>query len=154
MRTLEWNPSLPSSARQIDFEGGAPARLALDADMTAALFDDAVTGGQPQTCPLPHAPGRKKRLEEARFYIRAHAGAGVRDGQRHVVARFQFRITAHSLLMQRDVGGFQREFAAFGHGIAGVDGQVHDDLFDLSGVRLHGVQTRRREQSASPPHRP
>ena len=38
--------------RQIDFESRAATRLALDADLATALFDDAVASGQSQSCPL------------------------------------------------------------------------------------------------------
>ena len=80
-----------------------------------------------------------------RFHFRTHPRSGVRDRQHHVVARFQFRGTAHTVLVERDVRGFQREFAAAGHGIARVDGQVHDDLFNLSGIRPHRLQAGSRD---------
>ena len=140
VQTLDGNLRRRFHLRQINLEGRAPARLAINADVAAALFDDAVTGGQSQTRSLADVLGGKKRLERVRLDFLAHSPAGVRDGQHHVVARFQFRITAHALLVERDVGGFQREFAAVGHGVARVHGQVHDDLFNLSGVRLHHLQ--------------
>ena len=107
------------------------------------MFDDAVTGGQSQTASLANLLGRKKRLEHARLYLLAHARARVRDSEQHIVARFQLRITLHALLVERDIGGFQCELAAVGHGIARVHGQVHDDLFNLPGVRLHRAQAGR-----------
>ena len=72
VKTLDGNPGLRLDLRQINFEGGASGRFAIDADVAAALFDDAVTGGQSQTCPLADAFGGKKRLEDARFHFRAH----------------------------------------------------------------------------------
>ena len=46
---------------------------------------------------------------------------------------------AREVFVERDVGGLDREFATFGHRIAGVDGQVHDDLIDLSWIGAHGA---------------
>jgi hypothetical protein len=38
------------------------------------------------------------------------------------------------LVIERDFTGFNDEAAGFGHGVARVDAQVHDDLFDLGGI--------------------
>ena len=35
--------------------------------------------------------------------------------------------------------GADREASARGHGVAGVDDQVHDDLLDLAGIDFHDV---------------
>ena len=48
---------------------------------------------------------------------------------RDVIVRIRF--------IQLDIGGFNGQVSALRHGVAGVDGQVHDDLFDLSRVGLH-----------------
>ena len=42
------------------------------------------------------------------------------------------------------VCGFYGQSATIGHGIPGIDHQVHDDLLNLSGVCLHPPQTRSR----------
>ena len=39
-----------------------------------------------------------------------------------------------------DVGGFDGEFAALRHGVAGIHGQVHDDLIDLAGIGADRAQ--------------
>ena len=44
------------------------------------------------------------------------------------------------LLVQLHVGGLQGELVSAGHGLAGVDRQVHDDLLHLALVGLDGVQ--------------
>jgi hypothetical protein len=46
------------------------------------------------------------------------------------------------VLRNRGQGGGDRQFAAFGHGVAGVDGQVHDDLFEHAGVGFDARQIR------------
>jgi hypothetical protein len=38
------------------------------------------------------------------------------------------------VFVERDVGGLDGKLAPGGHGVAGVDGEVHDDLLDLSGI--------------------
>ena len=43
-----------------------------------------------------------------------------------------------------DVGGLDRQVAAVGHGIAGIDRQVHDDLLDLAGIGLDRADGPRR----------
>ena len=44
------------------------------------------------------------------------------------------------MFVEGDVGGFDDEFAALGHGVAGVDGQVDQDLFHLAQVYFHWVE--------------
>ena len=39
-----------------------------------------------------------------------------------------------------DVRGLDRQLAALRHGVAGVHGQVHDDLVDLAWIGAHGAQ--------------
>ena len=48
-------------------------------------------------------------------------------------------------LGQLHVGGFKHQLAALGHGIAGVDGQVEDDLLDLARVGFHPAQVGAKE---------
>ena len=45
-------------------------------------------------------------------------------------------------LVQFDVRRLDGELAALGHGVAGVDRQVHEDLLDLAGVGLDAAQVR------------
>ena len=56
------------------------------------------------------------------------------------------------LLVEVDVGGRDGQLAALGHGVAGVDRQVHDDLLDLAGVGLDQpeVAARDRDQTRCP----
>jgi hypothetical protein len=68
----------------------------------------------------------KKRLKNARRGFRIHTGTGVAHRQHDVRRRVEVR-----------VGCLDRQAAAFRHGIAGVDRQVHDHLLDLARVDLH-----------------
>ena len=53
-----------SHARQVDAEGRALARFAVDVDEAVVLLDDAVDGGQAQARALADALGREERLED------------------------------------------------------------------------------------------
>ena len=37
-------------------------------------------------------------------------------------------------VVEDDAGGANGDFAAVGHGVFGVDHEIHDDLFELSGI--------------------
>jgi hypothetical protein len=50
-------------------------------------------------------------------------------------------VFASVIRIQVDVGGLQSQLPSGGHGVARVDDQVHDDLFDLPGIRLDGPES-------------
>ena len=56
----------------------------------------------------------------------------------------RFGMGLHVGVVDLDRVGADGQRAAFGHGVAGIDGQVHDDLLDHAGVRLHQGQFGRR----------
>src|SRR5437660_1682767 len=59
------------------------------------------------------------------------AGAGIDNFDQHVLrSRHALGVIALALL-GGDVGGAQREPAAAGHGITGIDRKVHDHLLEL-----------------------
>ena len=70
--------------RQKNAEGGAFSELAFGADMTAALPNDAVAGGETEAALVPVAFGREEGLEEPRFDLVAQAGAVVSERNGHV----------------------------------------------------------------------
>ena len=45
--------------------------------------------------------------------------------------------------VQFHVGGFEGELAAVRHGVAGIEGEVHDDLLDLPGIGFDRAQISR-----------
>ena len=77
-----------------------------------------------------------------RLGVCVHAAAGVGDSQHHVAARLHLGGSLSVLLVEKRVAGLQSQFAALGHGIPGVDGQVHDDLFHLATIDVHAAQLR------------
>ena len=73
-----------------------------------------------------------------------HAGAGVADPQADVAARAAGG-SGTAVLGRRiiDVGGVDGQRAAVGHRVAGVDGEVDQDLLELAGVGEHRPQVAR-----------
>ena len=61
---------------------------------------------------------------------------GVADAQADERAEARLGMGLHVGVVDLDRVGADRQRAAFGHGVAGIDGEVHDDLLDHAGVRL------------------
>src|SRR5260370_41705539 len=94
------------------------------------------TVARPRPVPLPSSlvvkNGSNRRLNLVR-----HAGAGIGYREHHVLPRLHGKVLAGVILVEIDVRGFDRQRAAVGHGIAGVHGEIEDDLLDLSAIRFH-----------------
>src|SRR4029077_2045733 len=69
-----------SHAGQIDPEGGATPRLAIDPDEALALLDDAVHRREAEPSALPLLLGGKEGVEDPRLGALVHPDAGVADG--------------------------------------------------------------------------
>ena len=70
---------------EIGAEGSATVRLAVDEDEAAALFHDAVHGGEAEAGALG-ALGGEERFEDARLGVAVHPDSGVADGEHDIVA--------------------------------------------------------------------
>jgi hypothetical protein len=92
------------------------------------LLDDAVDLGQPQTRSLTAFLSRKKRLKKMGPHLGRDTAAGVghlqpdptawlHPWQRRLLAGCQFQVG------QRDL-----QFAPLRHGVAGINGQIHQSL--------------------------
>src|SRR6266436_1944913 len=122
---------------QVDAEGRAASQLGLDRHRAAALLDDAVDRGESETRALAGLLRREERLEEVREGIRVHAGAAVADFEQDVGPGGRARgARQRRRFAGADVGGADDQPPTVRHGIAGIDGQVHDDLLDLARVGL------------------
>ncbi len=71
-----------------------------------------------------------------------HAAAGVGQGQQDVTARPDLGAQPCVRLIESDVGRLNGQPAAARHGVARVDGQVHQHLFDLAGIGADAPQVR------------
>ena len=123
-----------NSQRKIHTEGSADIDLAIDVQEATMLANDAVDGGEAQAGAFADILGGEEGLEDAIEGGRVHSGSGVGDGEHGVAAGLGMLVSRKVDLIERNFSGFDDEAAAFGHGVAGIDAQVHDDLFDLGGI--------------------
>ena len=107
-------------------------------DPALVLLDDAIDGGQAQAGAAVQFLGGEERLENPAQVLRRDAAAGVAEGQADVAARGRLGVLMRGGGIQGDGGGFDAEPAAAGHGVAGIDGQIEQDLLDHAQVGLDG----------------
>ena len=107
-------------------------------DVAGVLFDDPEASRQTQARACARGFGGKKGVKQVRFDFFTHPGAGVRNDQHDVVTRTHFGDGEifQVVFVQCGVDSRDGQFAAGGHGIAGVHREVHDNLFDLARVGL------------------
>jgi hypothetical protein len=128
---------------RVDLEGGAVTGLAVDHDPAAGLLDDAEHGRQAEAGALTDRLGGEERLEDPGPGRRLHADAGVADRQHHVPAGAGAELGGGVGLVELDVGGLDGQPAAVGHGVAGVDHQVHQHLLELAGIGVDPAEVGR-----------
>src|ERR1700689_3755884 len=121
-------------ARQINVERGADSFFALHHDVSGALLYDAIDGGESESGAFAFFFGGKEGLEDSRLCFFVHADAGVAYGQQNVVAGTNKGLAAAMGLSHDQVLGLDGELAAAGHRVFGVHYEIHQDLFQLSGV--------------------
>src|SRR5438034_11182625 len=109
--------------RQLDQEGGAPARLN-ERDLASVLLDDAVGDREPQPGAGSDVLGREEGVEDARRDLRRNSGAAVGEDD---LDRLAFERRADPDLAMRSV--LQR--------VAGIREQVDEDLLELNRVAEH-----------------
>ena len=102
-------------------------------DVSIALLHDAVHGRQAKPGAFAFFFGGEEGLEDAglRFLVHAMPGIGNRD---HGIAPGLDETVLAEIFADGDISALQRKLAALGHGIFGIDDQVHDDLLELAGV--------------------
>src|SRR3954462_5787306 len=69
---------------QVDLEWGAESRLAVDHDIAATLFHDAVHGREPQTCSLTLLVRGEEGLENTGPRFRIHTMSGITETKQDV----------------------------------------------------------------------
>jgi hypothetical protein len=111
-------------------------------DAAARALRDAEHDRQAEPRPFPDLLGREKGLEDASLHLRFHAHAGVTDGEHDMRPRLRAQMHGRIALIQLDGSGLDRQLAAPRHGVAGIQRQVHDHLFDVARVSQHAPQLR------------
>ena len=124
----------PARAGQIQFDRRAFAQLAVNLDVAARLFDEAIGLGKAQTGALAFWLGGEERLEHPAHHFWCHAGAGIADRQHDILARIDLAMLDGIGVVEMGVGDFQGQLAAVRHGVTGVDRQIEDGVLDLGGV--------------------
>jgi hypothetical protein len=126
--------------RKIDAEEAALLRFTVDVDESAMLLDDAINSSKTHAATAAALLGREERLKDAIASLRVHADAGVGNGKDGVRTGDDVRIEAAVGIVEDRHFGFNGEAAAIGHGIAGVEAEVHENLLDLGGVGFDGLK--------------
>ncbi len=103
-------------------------------------FDDAVDHGKAQTGALTEGFGGVKRLENPGKHLFLHPQAGVGDVKSHVGTFLGFRVPGAEGIIEFDGSGPDLQLAPFRHRIAGIDAEVHDDLFQPGRISLDDRQ--------------
>ena len=116
---------------------GRAAADGLDAEYIAAgLLDDAVDHGEAKTRAFADLLRREERLEDLVLHLRRDAMAEILDLDRDIFGRGQRIVVEGGAFGRRHIAGAQRDLAAVRHGVARIDDQIDDDLFELIDVGL------------------
>ncbi len=113
---------------------GAEAGLRVEPDIAAGLGDDPVDRGQPEAGALALGLGGEERLEHPLERGRIHPVSVVAHAQADVAPRLEAGPRARVALVDVDVRGLDQQPAASRHRVAGVHGQVDQDLLHLARV--------------------
>src|SRR5690348_3056269 len=132
--------------REKYFEQGSFTQFAFDVQVTAMLFDNAVDSGEAKPSAFAHSFCREKWLKYAFKVGRVDAGACVADGEPDVGARRRILVSGAHRLGDFERSSLELEFAAIGHGVTGIQAEIHDDLLDLRGINFDGRQVLRQQE--------
>jgi len=125
---------------EVDAEGGAFSGGGVKGDEAAVGIDDAADGGEAEAGAFAGVLGGEERFPDPGKDVGRNAGAGVFDLKEEEVAGATTGNFVCGFGREDGVFAAQRESAAVGHGVAGVDGEVEEDLVDLGGVGLDGPE--------------
>lgn len=120
-------------AWEVEGHAGAFAFGGVQVHLAAGLLGEAVDHGQAQAGALADGFGGEEGFEHVGHDVGGHAGAGVGDAQAQVGAFGQV-VGAGGGGVEPVVAGLQLDAAALGHGVAGVDAQIEQGVFQLADV--------------------
>lgn len=124
-------------AWKVEGHAGAFADGGVQVHLAAGLLGEAVDHRQAQAGALADKLGGVERLEGVGHDVRRHTGAGVGDAQAQV-GTFGEVEGARGVAVEPAVAGLQGDATALGHGVAGVDAQVEQRVFQLADVNEGG----------------
>ena len=108
----------------------------VDKNMSTALFHNAMSHSQPESGSFADRLGRKKGIKNLGQDVGRNSMSGIGDGQFHIRSLCRTSIDRHLRFSDKDQLCGYPQSTTSGHRIAGVDDQVHNDLFNLSGIGL------------------
>ena len=124
-------------SRQVDAKRCALARSTAQVDRASALLDDAMHSGETEASSLPDGFRGEERLENLVANCFWNSLPCVADSQYNFPPRSELRNATDQSIVGVKVFGVNFESTALGHGVAGVDREVHEDLRDLAGIGKH-----------------
>ncbi len=122
---------------QVNLELCAAPGLAMDLDEPAVALHNPQYRGQTQPRSLAQFLGGEKRIVDFVQMLRRNALPGIGHTQAHVTSRLGAGGHPGERFIEFLILQFEGERAAFRHGVAGVDTQIHQDLVQLGGVTAH-----------------
>src|SRR5208282_1643452 len=133
---LRFEPELMIRAGEIDLKRRSVSRFTVDQDVSGALLDNAVYGGQAQTGAFAHLFGGEEGLEDARHGSRVHAAAGITDREYDVFSCCYGLMLLGGGIVKHHGTSFENELTTTRHGVARVHREVYHDLVELAGIRF------------------
>ena len=112
----------------------ANSGLAVNADMSARLLDEAEDHAEAEAGALVPAFGREERLKNPMHDLRGHAASGVADFEHDVAARNNLGVLRGIIGVEDPITGHDHQTPAIGHGVAGIGGQIGQARFELGRV--------------------
>src|SRR5436309_3340325 len=131
---------LGGNPRQIDLKTRSLSRLTVNRDGTAALLHNPIDSRKSKPGPLAFFFGGKEGFEEMGPDLRIHSASGVFHRQHHVWSWLGNDRLFAMIPPQDNIGCFEKQLAALGHGVARIDGEIHNDLLKLPGISLDYAQ--------------
>ena len=95
------------------------------------LPDDGMNGREAQARAFADFFGRVKRIENAVQYLRGHAATLVRNAETHKSTGARVQVLLLDALTELHQPCGNPHATAPGHGISGIEREVHDDLFEI-----------------------
>src|SRR5215470_2533551 len=132
--TCLWWSWLQRFSRKENLKRRARIRLRLYNDLPAALPDDSVYGGQPESGSFRHFLGSEEWLEQMSLRIRAHPHSVVGHAQSHVGARLDRGQSGRASLTEVYVRQRDGQPASVWHCVPRVHHQVQKHLLYATSI--------------------
>src|SRR5437773_3371781 len=98
------------------------------------LLDNSIDNRQAHSASLTHLFGREEGFKNAGASCFIHPTAGIGDPQADIVTVGSSDSLRQLAAAFRRIFGDEREATSVRHGVAGIDGEVDDDLFETARI--------------------